>query len=98
MHKFIDTLRSNTNYPTYRALISVFAAIGYLAAAGIAVVGIIAIDRSPAATILGIALGALIVILTRMLREVWIMAADIADAVVDSASRDSRPAIGDYRA
>lgn len=98
MHQFIDTLRSNTNYPTYRALISVFAAIGYLAAAGIAVVGIIAIDRSPAATILGIALGALIVILTRMLREVWLMAADIADAVVDSASRDSRPAIGDDRA
>lgn len=83
-HQFLSELRSDTCYPSFRAFVGVFKAIGYLA--GGAVIVACLVSGNLTAIALGIVAAALIVLLVMAIAECSSMLADIADATIDSAS------------
>lgn len=81
---YLEALRSRTCYPTFRGFVHVFAWLGYLAAALLALVGIWSNQIGP--TLLSIAGAVMFGLLVRAGTEMSLMVADIADVGVDQAA------------
>ena len=85
---YVEQLRSQSIYPTFRSVVGIFAIVGYvlaaLAAAG-AVFSLVKVNIG--AGLLGLAFALFIVIITRMGKEMSLMVADASDALVRMAAR-----------
>ena len=85
---FIERLRADSQYPTFRQVVGLFSVIGYVLAA---IVGIGAVvtgfSGSVAAAAGGIVFACLIVIFSRFAKEASLMLADLSDAMVRMAER-----------
>lgn len=87
MHHFVSQLRARTHYPTYRAFVNVGLAIGYLLAVAVIFAALLAMNEGFGALLLGFAIAAVVVVLAHLGREVALMAADAADALLNIAGR-----------
>jgi len=79
---YLDEIRANSCYPTFRAVVLVATIATYLAAGLIIIAGIIAKEF-----IIGAAVAIIVAIVAKVAQEVSLMIADIADATIDSASK-----------
>lgn len=80
-------LRSTSNYPAYRLIVSLLVVVGYLAAIVMVAVGFFASAEAPFAWLIGFSAGAAIALATRIVQEVLLMAADATDAILALANR-----------
>lgn len=88
---FIDELRADSAYPAFRTVVSVATALGYLVAAGAALGGVIGawpMER-PGMLIGGLVAAAVIFVITRVFKEMWLMLADMSDATIRMARQQS---------
>lgn len=85
---FLDQLRRDSNYPTFRSVVGLFTGIGYLLAAVVALGGATAMVTTNF-LVGGIPLlvAVVIFVLTRLGKEIWLMVADGCDALVHMAAR-----------
>ena len=85
---FLDQLRAESNYPTFRSVIGVFTLVGYVLAALTAAGAVFSMAKvNIGAGLLGLAVAVFIVIMTRMGKEMSLMVADASDALVRMAAR-----------
>lgn len=82
--KYLAQLRGNSAYPVYRGLVGILTIFGYAAAALVLVLGLLSLQGLQ--TMLAIPAAALVAVAVRLLRELSLMAADMADATVDTAA------------
>jgi hypothetical protein len=95
--QYLKTIRANTAYPTYRAIIGVIAILGYLLAAvtalGALIGGLSTLESSfmegLGILIAGAILSGLIYLGVRFWKEACLIIADIGDSITDSNSRTS---------
>lgn len=91
---FLARLRADSNYPTFRSVVSVFAALGYVLAALVAIASLVALFKGGVffigGSLLGLAFALFIVVMTRMSKEMSLMVADGSDALVRMAERSER--------
>lgn len=90
---FIETLRAGSHYPNFRAIIGIFALLGYVVAAICAISAVMA-GSSIMLTGGGIVLAAFIVVVSKVSKEAALMLADLSDAAVVIA-QDSRGRVND---
>jgi hypothetical protein len=88
MTQFLQELRRNSSYPTFRSFVGFATGLGYLVAAGFALAGSLTGQGGPIALGLGIAF--VIGVVVNVVREASLMLADIADAALTLASNQSR--------
>lgn len=91
---FIETLRAGSNYPAVRSVAGIFAVIGYLVWG---LFGLIGAALTMAQGQVGAGLGAMVfclvmLVLTRLFKELALMVADLSDAAVVTAERLSSAA------
>lgn len=80
---YLAALRRNSNYPTFRTVVGVFVAIGYLLAIGPVIAFVGAIRSGSTTGVLWSVFGfAAIIIGTRIFKEISFMIADGCDALV----------------
>ncbi|MFC7461547.1 hypothetical protein [Hydrogenophaga defluvii] len=84
-NEYLNHIRNQSAYPTFRAFIQIIHIIVIIIAAGIAVSGLFI---SKEAIIPLILLGALIYIAGKIATEVSLMVADTADSTIEKGSRD----------
>jgi hypothetical protein len=93
--QYLDSIRADTAYPTYRGFIGVIAILGYIVAGLVALgslgTGMFSIKQSPAAGV-GIMVGGLIYaailfLMAKFFKEAALILADIGDSTVDANSR-----------
>lgn len=93
--QYLNRIRSNSNYPTYRRIIGLIAFLGYLFSAlngiGAMVAGVIRMGdhflSRLAILIGGLIVSALIFFGARFWREAALILADIGDSVIDTNSQ-----------
>jgi hypothetical protein len=87
---FIEVLRAESIYPTFRGFVQVFYVLGLVLAAMLFVGGIIGGFMSGGATpgMVGAGTAVLFVLLARLFKETWLMLADLSDAMIRVARRD----------
>ena len=89
---FIDRLRAQSQYPTFRQVVGLFTGIGYVLAALVGVGSVMVAFRGGAAPAVGgIVFACLIVIFSRFAKEASLMLADLSDAMVRMAERQETP-------
>jgi hypothetical protein len=96
--EYLNTIRSNTAYPTYRGIIGIIAVLGYLLAAfnalGALVGGVSVIGDSFLMGVgiisAGAVISALIFLGARFAKEAALILADIGDSITDANSRTPR--------
>jgi hypothetical protein len=92
--KYLDRIRSDSAYPAFRSVVNIIALLLYtvgilLLLAGVVVgFGVGGADKNFGAFIAGIVLGLFYVILGKIIREVSLMLADVADSITDLNSRN----------
>jgi hypothetical protein len=93
--QYIDTLRSNTAYPTYRGIIGIIALLGYILA-GISALGSLisglggmrnSFFGGLGILIFGFIFAALIFFLARFWKEAALILVDIGDSITEANSR-----------
>lgn len=86
---FISTLRAEGNYPVFRHVVTLAFWIGQLTAVAALIIAILLFVADHRTLILGFSLGAAIIIhiMTRVLKEMFLMLADLSDATVRMAER-----------
>jgi len=86
--EFVGELRRSSVYPTFRAILGVFVAIGYLAAVAIAAYGATSGVQAGnyAVLFVGVLVAVFVAIVVALVKELASMVADIADAVLHMAS------------
>ena len=92
MHKeYLEKLRENSFYPTFRGFIDFISVVGYIAAALLALFGIILLVSSEGTpiAILIIFGSTVLAAFIKASKEVSLMVADIADAIIDFAGSQS---------
>lgn len=91
---YADTLRAESLYPTFRQLVNVFYVLGLICAALVVLGGLysfISIGPRAIPVFLGCLFGALVVvILSKLGKEMWSMLADLSDASVRIAAESAR--------
>jgi len=95
MHSFVSELRARSQYPVYRSIATLALAFGYVVALGLVLAGLFAASSTPnglGVIAVAAALALAVVLFAHLLRELLLMAADAADALLDIASRESEPA------
>ena len=83
--KFIDELRAESIYPTFRGFVQVFYVIGLVLAGAIFIGGLVTTffgGRNPMAFFGGLFMAVLFVLIARLFKETWLMIADLSDATV----------------
>ena len=96
--QYLNTIRANTAYPTYRGAIGIIAILGYLLAAlnalGALIGGFSAMGDSFMAgvgiIIAGAIVSGLIFVGARLWKEAALILADIGDSITDTNSRPSQ--------
>ena len=92
--KYLDRIRSDSAYPAFRSVVNIIALLLYavgilLLLAGVLTgFGVVGGGTNVAALIGGIVLGLFYVILGKIIREVSLMLADVADSITDLNSRN----------
>lgn len=87
-HKYLDRIRGNSCYPTFRIVVQIVTYLAYFAAICLVIMGFITGKLS--SILLMIVAAAALALLARVAQEVTLMVADIADAAIDSAAAQSR--------
>ena len=85
---YIQQLRDDTNYPTFRAVVRIGLYFGYLLAALALIGGCVAAFRTEGSAwylLIGAGMGAALYLLTRIWFELTVMIVDIADSSVRTA-------------
>ena len=90
VHAFTQTMRQESLYPAWRTIVGACSLLGYLFAALIFIGGLVAIKQSWAAPIAGAALAAVVAFIAKMMKEMWLMLADLSDASVRIAAAQER--------
>ena len=90
--RYLEKLRGASAYPVFRKVVAVVTVVGYLIAGSFAFGAVLPAvlgggDRIGPSTMMMLSVAALIVIMARVGKEISLMVADIADAVLDFASR-----------
>jgi hypothetical protein len=85
---FIETLRENGHYPTFRTVTGVFALLGYVVAVLLVIAAVIT-GPSMTEKIAGVAGALFLAVICKFLKEAALMLADLSDAAVVIAE-DSR--------
>jgi len=96
--QYIEKIRSNTAYPTYRGIIGIIVMLGYILAAlyapGALIGGIASMSESfimgLGIIIVGFVAAAIIFLGARFLKEAALILADIGDSVTETNSRKSQ--------
>lgn len=94
---FVSELRSQSCYPSFRAVVGFATAIGYLVAVGVAIFGLFAGFHSANVLVVVVACVVAVVvgIVVAVARELSLMLADIADAAISmAAGQDEQAASG----
>lgn len=78
---FIETLRENGNYPTFRTVTGVFALLGYVCALVLAAAALMA-GPSMAEKVAGVAAAVFLAVICKVGKEAALMLADLSDAAV----------------
>jgi hypothetical protein len=92
--QYLDRIRSDSAYPAFRSVVNIIALLLYavgilLLLAGVLVgFGVGGAGKNFGALIAGIVLGLFYVILGKIVREVSLMLADVADSITDLNSRN----------
>lgn len=89
MDDFVKELRGGSRYPLYRGLVNFLVVLSYCAAALIVGASLLAARDTPIAIAVGPFVAICVVVLARLIREMLLMVADIADATVSMAARGS---------
>ena len=85
--KYLEAIRNNSCYPTFRGFVGFFTLIGYLIAAVIAIGSIF--SGQIGAILIGCAVATITALLFRVAKEMSLMLADIADATIDASRTNS---------
>ena len=86
--EYVQQLRSQSIYPTFRSVVGVFAVVGYVLALVVALIAVLTIFKgSIGAGLLELAGALFILVITRMGKEMSLMVADASDALVRMAAR-----------
>ena len=85
----LEQVRSQSQYRTYRGVISILTIFGYLGGALAAIAGVLAIANSQAAAGIGMLITAAIVIFAYVpfFKEASLMLCDLVDSTLDKNSR-----------
>ena len=86
---YLNTIRADSCYPTFRAFVTIATVLGYIVAALVVVAGFVSGQGS--GILIGIVSAVVIALIAKVGQEVSLMIADIADATIDSAGRRSLP-------
>ena len=88
LQEYVDSMRDDSIYPTFRQVVNAFGVVGYLLAlvAGLGAIYTL-LKINIAAGISGLAFAIFLVIVTRLGKEMSLMLADASDALVRLASR-----------
>jgi len=92
---YLNSIRGNSNYPTFRGVIGFMTLILYVLAGVILLVSLAAASNAgpmspiggPGILILGALSAVLVFLVARFLKEAFVILADIGDALVDNNSR-----------
>lgn len=89
---FLQDLRAGSSYPTFRVVVRIFAWFGYFMALCAALAGLagMILGHSFMQLIIGAIGAALIIVITRVFKEVSLMVADGCDALIHMAARHAR--------
>ena len=89
---FVDVLRSESVYPTFRSVVTIMSVLGYLAGALIIIAAVVAMTRDLSKGISGgvIVFGAIVIVATRVFKEMSLMLADMSDATIRMAERQEK--------
>ena len=87
---YLNTLRADSCYPTFRAFVTVATVLAYIAAALIVVAGFV--SGQAGGIMAGIVVAVVVALIAKVGQEVSLMIADIADATIHSAGRRNEPA------
>ncbi len=95
--QYLESIRSNTSYPTYRAVIGTIAIVGYLLAGFEGLAALIAgfgsmrysFFQGVGILIMGLIVAALTFLLARFWKEAALILADLGDSTVEANSRIS---------
>ena len=89
---FLTRLRSDSAYPAFRAVIGLATLFGYILAVLSVVGGLIAAWKGAGlGTAIGaVVIGAVLYIVTRVFKEMWLMLADLTDATIRVARDGER--------
>ena len=83
--QYLEAIRANSCYPTFRGFVQIFTLLGYLVAAVVAIAGFF--TGQIGTMILAFAGAIIAALLIRVGKEMSLMLADIADAAIDSSSK-----------
>lgn len=84
--QYLNSIRAASCYPAFRSFIAFFEGAGYLAAAIIGIFGLFVGDGP--VLLVGVVVAVIVALLVKVSAEACLMLADIADATIDSFSRD----------
>lgn len=79
---YLNSIRRDTCYPTFRAFVTVATVLAYIVAALLVVAGFI--SGQDGGILVGIVIAIVIALIAKVGQEVSLMIADIADATIDS--------------
>ena len=87
--EFLKTLRAESAYPAFRAVIGFATLVGYLLTFAVVVGGLVATWKGAGAgpVIYGLLGGFALYIATRVFKEMWLMLSDLTDATIRSARK-----------
>ncbi|MBP3980845.1 hypothetical protein J8G26_08905 [Acidovorax sp. JG5] len=86
-HAYAAELRSDSLYPTWRQLVTVFTIFWYVVAVAVGIGGLIAFKNSFMAGLSGLGVAVLIAIFAKVGKELSLMLADLSDATVRLAAK-----------
>lgn len=87
---FINTLRSNSNYPNFRIIVGIFAWIGYALAALLFITAFFG-SGMMVFQFISFVMAVIIAIISKVGKEAALMIADLSDAAVVIAENTSKP-------
>ncbi len=86
---YLKQLRSGSTYPTYRAVVTIFTALGYLTAVGLCASGAFVMSEGLAGQGAVLIVGSVILafVVVPMEKEVALMLVDLVDSTLEKNSR-----------
>ena len=89
---FVQRLRAQSTYPTFRGFVQVFYVLGLVFAACLLVGGVVGmfISSNLMSAVAGVVSALVVFLFSRLFKETWLMLADLSDATIHLARRDGR--------
>ena len=94
--KYLDRIRSDSAYPAFRVVVNIIALLMYVLGAIMVIMPLVTLFYSQvslpggnaATAVFAMAIGVVVIILGKVLREASLMLADVADSITDLNSRN----------